>query len=168
MIARRRPMRGVGDSGGQSLVTASGGSGANYNDVGQYIGGTPLMDFWCNSVFGSWMDSCKVSTPAQIKARQDAELATTSAPPDVQLQAISAADQAVIDDASTHPIDYQNQIAASDHPTLSAIFGTGVVSQLFPQDVSDPFNPKATFPWLSAALLVGGVVVLIDLLGGKR
>jgi len=165
LIARRR---GVGDSGGQSLVTASGGSGAQYNSAGQYIGGSPMMDFWCNSVFGSWTDTCKISTPAQIRAQQIAELQQTSAPDDAIQQAIASGDAAVIADAVSNAQGYQEQIAASEHPTLSAVLGTGITSMLFPKDVSDPNNPTSGFPWLMIGIGVGGFFLLNSLIGGRR
>lgn len=131
-----------------------------YNSTGQYIGGTPLMDFWCNSFLGSWTDQCKILSPAQIAANQKAELQQTSLTPDQIDSTVSAGDVAVQADAAANPQGYKDQISASQHPELSSLLGAGTVSALFPMDVSDPNNPKATVPWLMIALGIGGVVAL--------
>lgn len=150
---------GIGDSTGGGLAVDSG-AGPMYNTSGQYIGGSPVMDFWCNSILGSWTDQCRILTPAQITVSQKAELEQTSTPPDVINQALEAGDDSVKADAAANPQEYKNQIAAAEHPTLSAMFGPGTVAALFPKDVTDPNNPKSTFPWLMIALGIGGVVAL--------
>jgi hypothetical protein len=159
--------RGMGDIGPSGLVVDSG-SGPVFNSSGQYQGGSPLTDFFCNSVLGSWLGMCSIPTPAQITAAQTNELAQTSLTPANQQIAINAGNQNVIMDASSNPGGYEAQIAAANHPTMSSIFGTGVTSILYPVDVTDPNNPVSTFPWM-LTIIVGGIIfVVANVINARR
>ncbi len=102
-----------------------------------------------------------------INAWCDSWLGQTFSPQDCKILT-PAGDAAVIADAAQHPDDYQAQIAAANHPQLSALFGPGFVATLFPVDVSDPNNPTPTVPWLMIGLgmLAGGF--LLNAVRGRR
>jgi hypothetical protein len=128
------------------------------------------MDYWCGSFAGATFDPvCRIPTPADIRAQQAADLQKTSASQSAIDAALKAGDTAVAQDAAAHPADYQAQIAAANHPSLSALFGPSFTNLLFPMDVSDPNNPQPQTPWLlyiGAGLL--GVFAFSQITGGRR
>jgi len=161
-----RMRRGVGQFATATLGPAGTGI-AQYDANGRYLGGSGMMDWYCGSSIGQTFSpaTCAIPTPAQITASQTAELATTSAPTAAQLAAIAAGNAVVAADAATNPANYQQQIAASNWPTLSALIGPAAVQALFPVDVTDPNNPVPQIPWLLIGLIVLGGAVLM---GGRH
>lgn len=160
--------RGVGQIATATLGPAGTGI-AQYDASGRYLGGSTMMDAYCGSSIGQFFSptTCAIPTPAQITATQTAELATTSAPPAVQAAAIAAGNALVAQDAATNPANYQQQIAASNWPELSALIGPAAVAALFPVDVTDPNNPVTQIPWLLIGIVVVGFSVFYAY-GGKH
>lgn len=145
----RRTKRGVGDFDFDPLGTSS----AQYDSTGRYLGGNFLMDAYCGSWFGSSDPTCRIPTPAQIKAQQVAELGTTSASPAAIAAAIAAGDAAVQTDMAANSQGYQQQCAASLYPSLSAAIGPGAVSSLFGIDTECSQNPLGgSILWIGLGL----------------
>lgn len=156
--------RGVGATFSQGMAVGAGiatGTNPQFDAQGRYVGGSPLMDWWCNSFLGSWTSQCSIPTPAQITAQQAQELSQTELTAANQAAAIAAANSLVAGDAASHPADYQAQIAAANHPTLAAMLGPSTVQALFPVDVTDPNNPVPTVPWLLIGLIFSGGLLLL-------
>ncbi len=161
---RTRPMR-------RGMGTDVQHGNAYYDSVtGRYLGGSAWMDYWCGSWAGATLDPvCRIPTPADIRAQQAADLQKTSAPQSAIDAALAAGDAAVKADAAANPADYQAQIAAANHPSLSALFGPSFTNLIFPVDVSDPNNPKSGTPWLLyIGIGLAGVFAISEITGGRR
>lgn len=154
-----RMRRGVG----QVLDSSGNVVGATYDPVtGRYLGGSFLMDLYCGSFLGSSDPVCAVPTPAQIKAQQVTELATTSATAAAQAAAVAAGDAAVAADMVANPSGYLQQCAAAAYPSLSSLIGPSTVSALF------GIQPDCSQNILSGGIIWIGVVGLAIWLMAKK
>ena len=157
----RTKRRGTGAFDFDPLGTSS----AQYDSSGRYLGGNMWMDIYCGSFLGSSDPVCRIPTPAQIKAQQVAELATTSASPEAQAAAIAAGDAAITADMAANPQGYQQQCAASLYPSLAAAIGPGTVASLFGIDTDCTEN------FMSGSLLWIGLgigMLALAFAGGRR
>jgi hypothetical protein len=157
----------------QALVYALGGftvgndlNKAQYNEMGEYIGGSHMMDLYCNSFLGASDPVCKIPSPAEIRAEIAKELASTSMTPANQQAALQAGDVAVAADQAANPDDAKAQCAASAYPQLSATLGPAAVAAMFgiqPDCTSGLFSG-----WLVWALFGGAALALFILPGGRH
>jgi hypothetical protein len=130
-IVRKRSPFGMGQTSG--VAYALGLTAPEYDTNGRYLGGNAAMDFYCNGILGQTFSpqTCAIPSLAQIQSTQTAELATTSAPPNVQQEAITAGNLAVTAACSDDPSGCAAQAAASLYPQLSAAIGPALVASLF-------------------------------------
>jgi hypothetical protein len=149
--------RGFGAFNWRDLFLGTDYGKAIYGPDGRYQGGSQTMDLYCNTVLGSSDPVCGIRTPAEIRAQQIQELATTGASPEAQAAAVAAGDAAVKVDMTARPDAYKQQCAAANHPDLAAAIGPGATAAFFPTDTD--CNP--TTPWLLIGLLAGGGFLLL-------
>jgi hypothetical protein len=161
---RKRGFGAVPGQGGTQPTTPLPGLSAIYDPAtGRYLGGSVLMDLYCNSWFGSSDSTCAIPTPAQIRASQAAELATTSSPPEVQAAALAAGDAAVAADMASNPTDYIAQCVASMYPQLASTIGPSLTANLF------GIQPDCSQNFLSSWLAWGAIAFIAAVaLGGRR
>jgi hypothetical protein len=147
--------RGVGQTlaaAGSAAANVGGGNAIYDPTTGRYLGGSFWMDLYCGSFLGSSDPACAIPTPAQIKAAQVADLATTSAPPAAIAAAIAAGDAAVASDMTANPSGYIQQCAAAAYPSLSSLIGPSTVGALL------GIQPDCTQNLLSGGILWIGVI----------
>ncbi len=142
-------------------------NGAIWDSAGRYRGGSSFWDWMCGSTLGQMYmrlpggnpNACSIPSVDQIRQEQIDELKQTGASPQVQVDTITAGDQAVAQACAQDPAGCAAQQAASDSPILSSLFGTAFA------DFSHTPGGAATF----GALIGLGVIFAISIFhGGHR